>query len=128
MSNREYRFVPDGETFGFLMRCTERTDHSANISVFEEAGRTETGAMLYDMYNCTMTASPADTYLKAFVKWDGCSHFNFGQGNNNGYIHLCGYDAIKKHAAIVDAVYRWAFELMERDEDLDGPVKRLEAV
>lgn len=38
-------------------------------------------------------------YLKAFMKWNGCNHFWFG---DEGYIHLCGEHSIKKHQNVMD--------------------------
>jgi hypothetical protein len=29
-----------------------------------------------------------ERFVDGSVKWDGCSHYNFG--DENGYIHLCG--------------------------------------
>src|SRR5690242_15475325 len=36
----------------------------------------------------------AERYIDGTVKWDGCSHFNFG--DNTGYLHLCGGSEIEK--------------------------------
>jgi len=39
----------------------------------------------------------AERYFDGTVKWDGCSHFNFGEGEENpGYMHLCGAAAFRQ--------------------------------
>ena len=35
----------------------------------------------------------AQPYLTGMIKWDGCSHFYFG---DDGYLHLCGLNDIEK--------------------------------
>lgn len=52
----------------------------------------------------------ANTYMTGRVKWDGCSHYYFG---DEGYIHLCGKGYIKSHAEIVEKVYKRCGEIME---------------
>lgn len=40
-----------------------------------------------------------ELYLEAFMKWDGCNHFWFG---NEGYMHLCGDGAVKMHQKVME--------------------------
>ena len=42
-------------------------------------------------------------YLTGYVKWDGCSHFNFG--NNDGYMHLCGKHDWESLKDVMDALW-----------------------
>ncbi len=45
-----------------------------------------------------------DLYLTGFIKWDGCSHINFGElenGKSDGYIHLCGGIYWRRHAEVM---------------------------
>lgn len=42
-----------------------------------------------------------DLYLRGFIKWDLCSHYYFGEDENPGYLHLCGPEAIKRHADLM---------------------------
>lgn len=44
-----------------------------------------------------------ELYLKAYVKWDGCSHFYFG--SESGYMHLCGKSAYDDLKNVLDAVF-----------------------
>lgn len=60
----------------------------------------------------TTKVEEANTYLHGCVKWDGCSHFYFGDGDNSGYLHLCGDWSIKNHLAIVQRVYLKCGQIM----------------
>ncbi len=53
----------------------------------------------------------AERYFEGSVKWDGCSHVNFG--DENGYLHLCGGAHFQKLAATLESVYERCGELME---------------
>lgn len=65
------------------------------------------------------TWEPADfeRYLSGSVKWDSCSHFNFG--DTDGYLHLCGVRDFRNHVALMEFLYRLAFEAMGREPE-DG--------
>lgn len=32
----------------------------------------------------------AERFVDGWVKWDGCSHLNFGDKDSDGYMHVCG--------------------------------------
>lgn len=52
-----------------------------------------------------------ELYLEGCIKWDGCSHIWFGakeNGRRDGYIHMCGEDAWKNHAAVMLALFELA--------------------
>lgn len=65
----------------------------------------------------TQNIEEAQTFIRGIVKWDGCSHFYFG--DNEGYIHLCGKFEIEKIAQVIKKVYEKCGELMG-DEVLEG--------
>ncbi len=68
------------------------------------------------------TNEPAmfEPYLTCTIKWDSCSHFNFGHGEEkDGYIHMCGAYSFRNHAALMEYLYRLAFEAMGR-APMDG--------
>lgn len=55
-------------------------------------------------------------YLSAYIKWDGCSHVDFGEPENkgrDGYLHLCGVDAWKEHVGLMEWLYKEASRLIE---------------
>ena len=62
------------------------------FTVLEISGEDEKGKY-YEIKNAdssddtTYNRDNAQPLITGFIKWDGCSHINFG---NEGYIHLCG--------------------------------------
>ena len=46
------------------------------------------------------------------IKWDGCSHINFGESDNQGYLHLCGAHYWKQHNLMMEALYKLASEVI----------------
>lgn len=41
-----------------------------------------------------------EKYLRAYMKWDGCYHFWFG--DSDGYMHLCGNSEVEKHIMVMN--------------------------
>lgn len=63
-----------------------------------------------------------EDYLECSIKWDGCSHFHFGEGDRggrNGYLHICGLESYYEHVRLMEFLYEKAFWLMDK-EPLDG--------
>lgn len=58
-----------------------------DIPLYERKGATGDGDF------STNGLEDAQPYLTGFVKWDGCSHFYFG---DDGYLHLCGIERIEQ--------------------------------
>lgn len=59
---------------------------------------------------------PDEIYLRATIKWDGCSHVNFG---TDGYVHICGARAWQRHCRLMEWLYRLApnyVEAFDKDE------------
>jgi hypothetical protein len=87
-----------------------------NFSAYEIVGWTEwrNAGPIYSTANCDMVESPdqAQTLITGFVKWDGCSHYFFGEADNAGYIHLCGSGAISKIRAAILKIYNRCGEIM----------------
>ena len=54
----------------------------------------------------------ADRYVEGFVKWDGCSHINFGD-IDSGYIHICGIRDFTKLVTVIPAIYERCGELIQ---------------
>ncbi len=55
-----------------------------------------------------------EVYLRATIKWDGCSHVNFGEG---GYLHICGAEAWKHHCRLMEWLYKSACEMLPQLAD-----------
>lgn len=62
----------------------------------------------------TFNFTKAQPLIEGTVKWDGCSHYNFG---NEGYIHLCGKDYILNISELIKRIYFKCGELMNRDKE-----------
>lgn len=52
-----------------------------------------------------------DKYIKGSVKWDGCSHYYFG---NEGYLHLCGKQPIEQISKIIEHIHIKCGEIMTK--------------
>ena len=55
-----------------------------------------------------------EPYLTGYIKWDGCSHFNFG---NQGYLHLCGEKSFIIHSEIIIYLFEIAAQLITKWEN-----------
>lgn len=88
--------------------------HALNFRVVEIAAWPMEPGGGYEYMNddCEFVDDPAlaSNYISGFIKWDGCSHLNFGERENPGYIHLCGRGAFDRMRGALDAVWRLAAE------------------
>ena len=94
----------DGRTL-FTMEITTDLDYMIGFTV-------------YKVTSWEMNGDICDTeqYLKGTIKWDGCSHWWFGEeedGKSDGYLHLCGYEHIKRHCELVDTIFKYCAENMK---------------
>lgn len=103
--------------FGFRV-LWETEECCAKATAYEIMARDgKTGEPLFDAQEDTENAPvqslyDAEIYLTVLVKWDGCTHVN-----SPGYWHWCGPVYYRKHIALVEYLYRRAFELMGRQPD-----------
>lgn len=56
-----------------------------------------------------------DTYLRGYVKWDGCCNFWFG--NDDGYHHFCGARELQQMRGLLKKLYSLASEIMGKELD-----------
>lgn len=93
-------------TVRFLDTVWDDSPHGYEFEIFEQVGWSENPKTkkfdipLYERKGATQIGDhsehgleDAQPYLTGWIKWDGCSHFYFG---DNGYLHLCGLDTIEK--------------------------------
>lgn len=93
-------------TFRFIDTVWDNEVHGYEFEIYEVCGRDfnkitkEYDIPLYERKGSTNSADfslkgleDAQPYLTGFIKWDGCSHFYFGE---DGYLHLCGLENIEK--------------------------------
>ena len=81
--------VWDGEAHGYELGIYEIVGCDGNNPkelLYERKGATQSGDY------STEGLEDAQPYLTGFIKWDGCSHFWFGE---KGYLHLCGLETIE---------------------------------
>lgn len=57
----------------------------------------------------------AQTIIRGYIKWDGCSHYYFG--DDDGYIHLCGGRLIDKISKGIKKIHKEAGQLMSRADE-----------
>ena len=94
-------FIKEAGNIKFLYEMEKELDHSITFNVYEVNSwieNKETG--VFDV--------PSDTelYLKAYMKWDGCYHFWFGE--SDGYLHLCGNSYVKSHIDVMNKCIEFA--------------------
>ena len=64
-----------------------------------------------DVIEFTSNVNQAEAYLTGFVKWDGCTELDMGCP------HWCGPADYRKHCALLEHIYKRAFELMGREPE-----------
>lgn len=84
--------IEDNGTVLFQIDWTEVTEHSVNFNVYK----------VTSWYAESGEISDSEHYLRGYVKWDGCSHFWFG---DEGYIHLCGKGCFDKHVLVMQTIW-----------------------
>lgn len=100
--------IQDGDFINFLIEFEKGDDEtSVNFNVFEVTS-----------WNADDN-KPIDNelYLKGYIKWDGCSHIWFGDGD--GYLHLCGKHYFDQHKKVIDAIWDMSSKRIKRfDNDV----------
>lgn len=108
-----------GDDFGVTVRY-EVDGASVKFFAAEVTGVQEDGTKFYwrkgadSSMGDTSDFNDAERYIDGMVKWDGCSHYNFG--DENGYLHLCGAADIEKLGNVVETIYERCGELMKEQE------------
>lgn len=87
----------------FLINVTELTEHHISGEVDEVDGLCEDN-----------TFEVQEKYLGFLIKWDGCSHINFG---NDGYLHICGWEFYKSHMLLMSSLMDLASNQVEAWDD-----------
>lgn len=119
MSDEKKTFTEDvlGE-FGFRV-VWSYLPHWADFKVYEINGRYDgSGEAIFgkaSWKNSSETVTDvaeAEPYMTGSVKWDGCSHLDFGRG---GYLHFCGMDCYAKHCALMKYLWEKSRELVGKE-------------
>lgn len=72
--------------------------------------RTDDGGITSDL-------NQAEILVKGSIKWDGCSHNNFGE---NGYLHACCKSEMVRFGELFSRLFDMAQELMPDNGDYLG--------
>ena len=114
--NDEHRITVENiqDELGFTVRWKVQ-DHWADVEVFEVAAFGDDGReyLIKDWAHSgelTADIDNAEIYLEGYVKWDGCTELDQGRP------HWCGPDGYKRHIALLEYIYKRAFELMGREQ------------
>lgn len=103
-----------GDGFGITVRYEPHEAH-VDFFAYEVLGVSESGQKWYwrkgaeDSSDNTDSIADAEHYVKGSVKWDGCSHLNFG---DEGYLHLCGRADFDKLTEALPVIYERCGALM----------------
>ena len=58
-------------------------------------------------------------YINGYVKWDGCSNWFWDRREYQLQLHFCDIGEIRRFGKLIEAMQRWAAELMpENKEDI----------
>lgn len=86
------------ENVGVTIRFISQDGYSLNV-VVKEGTKQRDGSICYTYFpqnasEHTEDFDQAEILFCGFIKWDGCSHFDFGgergKDEDVGYLHLCG--------------------------------------
>lgn len=89
----------------FLLKVTEKTDYYISFEVYDVIAWGEDK----DTGKYTIPSN-VELYLTATIKWDGCSHFWFGEeedGKQDGYINVCGKHCFEEHIMLMRELYEF---------------------
>lgn len=99
--------------FGFRVRY-RYTATWCDVEAFEFVARFEDGHGEFNKKDYVVSPDPvralddAQPYITGFIKWDGCSEFDWKE------THLCGPDGFRRHFALLECMYRKSQKLMGR--------------
>lgn len=109
----EYEY--DDDPYSASFKCWEIVGHSE-----DEVTKEFTVPLFQDKENENVDDyHNAENYIRGMVKWDGCSHYYFGDPENSGYLHLCGKDYIEQLQKIVKHIYKKCGVFMTDHKDND---------
>lgn len=85
-------FFTDNDTANFLIEWGQIEGHFVSFIIHEVTSWIDDNMPL-----------DYEKYLSGTVKWDGCSHVNFGE--NDGYLHLCGKYYWDQHCLLIQTIW-----------------------
>jgi hypothetical protein len=98
--------IKNGDYINYLIDINKNTEICIEFKIYKVQG-----------WECDEGNTPCEEdielFIRGYIKWDGCSHFWFGEEENLGYLHLCGRSAIDGLKEVMDAVWKVAEEKIE---------------
>jgi hypothetical protein len=82
-------------------------DGKFTVKEFERRGAVESLDTVTDL-------AEAQPLFSGSIKWDACSHVYFGEGDNFGYIHMCGADMWRSLPKAIERIFAEAGKLLKR--------------
>jgi hypothetical protein len=72
----------------------------------------------------TQDFNEAERMIEGSVKWDGCSHYYFG--DENAYLHICGVDSARFLAGVITTIHLHCGKLLREagNEILEGEFEK----
>lgn len=119
ISDKEILIEQIGDDFGVTVRYKIGKYGSATIDFFaaEVIGRSDDGTKYYSRKGAQSSEDDTDNfeeaarYVSGSVKWDGCSHYYFG--DEDGYLHLHGTDDLETLHRTLGTIYERCGALMK---------------
>lgn len=90
----------------------------SHVYEIEDLSETHMNVKVYEINSWSADGLHIPSYddkelvIDACIKWDGCSHFNFG--DETGYLHVCGKDDYENLKKVIDALWKLAEEKIVR--------------
>lgn len=94
---------------------------SLDFAVYEVLGESEGERYYEGKGGCgwddkaTTDIKNANTLFRGYIKWDACSHVYFG--DDDGYIHVCGFHSWKNLHEAIKRVWNFATECEFSEDD-----------
>lgn len=106
-----------GDDFGVTVQYAVK-GYSVDFTAFDVLGVADDGTQFYELKGATSSNDDTDNIADAqplvtgSVKWDGCSHYYFGDA---GYIHAHGRADIQKLTDALVVIYERCGSLMKAE-------------
>ena len=109
------------EDIGVFVRIAVDGTSAIEYEVYDWGGQESDGTWLFqlkrpseDSFNLTSLVDKAQPFMAGTIKWDGCSHNNFGE---DGYIHGCGLSDITKISDVFQRLWDVAMTRLPNMKD-----------
>ena len=99
---------PVKERFGNYYIELRREEYYADLKVWEIAGVTTEGEMLFG--EDFTTVRPENPTIDGSIKWDGCSNWDFG--TDECMMHFCGVAGAVEFGKLIPKLYEMVADAM----------------